>query len=557
MKNNHKGFKRTAWRKGFKCLVLCTAMNGAGFAHAQSIAVGELGNANAYEAGIIDNNTGGLDAGLWQQTSAVRAADLISQAPLNSPHQIVRDMVSAAILSAGVPPSGDEDELNLYRQARVKAALQLGSPDEIDNLLRRAPQLTQNRLTEVDIALSREDITNACQLTDSVQDGRAEPEWVKRRAFCHIVRGESAAAELTLNLLKESGHSDKTYFALADNLLGVSRNRPKSIDFDQPLFSAMRTQINLFAEKDDKSSTKVNLDDLSRSALASMALDGEVENAQRLAALYKGGQALSDDQISTILSEFAFGEDDLQALAGFDLESALQAAPPKALGQLHALAKAGNISPQTGSAIKEMLDRADKAGAFDRFAKLLETQISYLSGDIQAKESVKLFARAAVNRGDIWSLQGLYNGIEDDASKRAIIALTSDALGNGFVLGNLGKDIETRLQETGSKKNRAVRDSYIALALGARLSDSAAKIIEKAGAGQGKSVPYGSLLALRSSANAGSRAETALRAATLLGGVGAAGLDNASLAEIIAALNVADLTEFAGRLAAEDFLTQL
>ena len=557
MKNNTLILKRQQWCKRFKSVLLGTALIGATPAYGQSIAVGELGSANAYEAGIIDNGSGGLDAALWQQTSAARAAALISQAPLDSPHQIVRDLVSAAILSAGVPPNGDEDDLTLYREARVKAALRLGSPDEIDDLLRRAPQLTQSRLTEVDIAFAREDILQACKLVDGVQEGRAEPDWVKRRAFCHITRGESAAAELSINLLKESGHKDKPYFALADNLLGVSDNRPQNIDLDQPLFSAMRTQLNVMAQKDGQATGQIDLETLSRSGLASLALDSEVDDSQRLAALYKGGQALSDDQISTILSDFAFGDDDLQALAGFDLESALTVSAPKALGQLHALARAGNISPQTGKAIKEMLARANTAGAFDRFAKLLEPQILLLSGETQAKESVILFARAAVNRGDIGTLQALYHGTPDDARTRAIIALTSDALGNGFLQGSLGKDIETRLGETGAQKSRAIRDSYIALALGSRLSDSAVKVIETSGAGTGKSVPYGSLVALRTSANAASRAETALRAAILLGKSGATGLDDASLAEIIAALNIAGLTEFAGRLAAEDFLSQL
>jgi len=158
-------------------------------------------------------------------------------------------------------------------------------------------------------------------------------------------------------------------------------------------------------------------------------------------------------------------------------------------------------------------------------------EISYLPGEIQGAENLKLFTRVAVNRGDIATLQGLYQSLEEDSAQRDRIALISDAIGNGFALGDLGKDIETRLRAKGAKKTRAIRDSYLALAMGANLSDSAAEILETTDGGEGSAI--------------------------LLDRKGGVRLNDPSLAAIIMALNTVGLSNFAGRLAAEDFLAGL
>ena len=50
-------------------------------AGAQTIERGQLGAAQAFDAGVIDANSGGLDSGLWQGTSAATATYLLKKAP--------------------------------------------------------------------------------------------------------------------------------------------------------------------------------------------------------------------------------------------------------------------------------------------------------------------------------------------------------------------------------------------------------------------------------------------------------------------------------------------
>jgi len=162
---------------------------------------------------------------------------------------------------------------------------------------------------------------------------------------------------------------------------------------------------------------------------------------------------------------------------------------------------------------------------------------------------LKLYARAAIERGDIGALQGFYQAMPE-GPKKLRIALVADALGNGFTLGTLGEDIESRLTGAGSEKRRAIRDTFIATAMGSRLSGEAEEALDGVGNGSGIAIKAGDLLALNAAAKAGSRAETALRAAVM---IERGTLDNPSLAAIIDALQLAGLPQFAGRLAAEDF----
>jgi len=101
------------------------------FALAQSIETGQLGEAKAFDAGVIDARTGGLDTALWQGTSAQTAVRLMKSLPLSSEKDLVQDMIEAVVLSAGVPPQGDTSE---YDQIRLKTVMAMGDKAALDNL---------------------------------------------------------------------------------------------------------------------------------------------------------------------------------------------------------------------------------------------------------------------------------------------------------------------------------------------------------------------------------------------------------------------------------------
>ena len=181
--------------------------------HAQ-INIGELNPANAYDTGVLQPGAGGLDSTLWQGTTAARAAKLINETDTNATNpnanSAARDLILAALLSGGVPPRSDDSlEHEAYRKAQLSTVLELGDLAAFDQLVSGAG-ISQNNpaFTKIFVvrALLGDDTHTACALGDTHSIERKAPYWAKLRAFCHVVRSEIPAAELTADLLSRSGH---------------------------------------------------------------------------------------------------------------------------------------------------------------------------------------------------------------------------------------------------------------------------------------------------------------------------------------------------------------
>ncbi len=535
----------------FRNILLSTAvlsLSFTGLASAQSIEVGQLGAAQAFDAGVIDFNSGGLDPALWQGTSAKIATHLLSKAPVNSENPVIRDMIRAVVLTAGVPPEGTDSG---YARARLRTVMALNDPQALKNLAARSPDIVADSAVRADLALAVGEVDNACSMADSISEGRGTPTWARLRAFCHVKRGERPAAELTAKLLKNSGYEDEVFFELLDRLTGVSKDATVLDVSGDPLYGAMAGEVAANSAAPLASTTQMT----PYQAMAT-AKDPQASPDARLAAVFKAKQLLDDATIVQILNGVIYDGVDvnnLSAASQFDLESARANPTGKGFAQLFALSKQGGDPALTAQAASEVLKRAEKKGAFSRFAKLLENEIAVMPAEAKVASDLKIFARAAIKRGDIGALQSFFAALADKPSAQARIALAADALGGGFRLGDLGRDIEGRLEDP-SKRPQALRDAYLALALGSTLSDAGKLALEGARTSTGRTLPAGDIAALRAAAKASSRAETTLRAAIALEG---RRLDAPSKAAVIEALMQAQLSQYAGQLAALDYIEAL
>ncbi len=510
---------------------------------AQTIERGQLGAAQAFDAGVIDVNSGGLDSGLWQGTSAQTATYLLKKAPYQSQNALVQQMLEAVVLSAGVPPQSlDEPARQAYEAQRLASVMALsqtgGRADALSGFTARNPELTRAPSVRANLALASGDITQACSIADNLTQGRSEPQWARLRSFCHIERGETSAAELTAELLASTGYEDPDFFGLMKNLTGTSKARPNLNNVSDPLLNVMAAKAGA-----DESGASVRI-----------ALDDAASPEARLKAVFSAAGEMTDEQISSVFSDLAYDQDDIIGTSSFDLASAKADNSPRGTAQLFQLATALGDSVGASKAMSLILAKAEAAGTFSRYVTYFEPSMNLIAYQTLGETNLRLFARAATERGNITMLRGFYTVLPSGEAKERI-ALIADALGNGFTLGELGRDIEYRLEQEGDLKRRAVRDSFIAVAMGARLSGSAAVSLSGAGNGSGAALKAGDLLALESAAKAGSRAEVLLRAAAALDSH--ATLNNSSLAALISALQEAGLGQFAGRIAAEDFLKAL
>ena len=505
-------------------LAVTLFLSAAPMTAAQDVTIEALGAPTAFDAGALTSQDVSLPSSLWTGTSAARAAILINSAPTQSDDPVVRAMVRAALLSGGVPPEGNRDA---FETARLGAVMGLGDKQALTTFLVRNPALGQTPAARVNLALGSGDSGAACGVADEITEGRAKPEWARLRAMCHLLRDELPAAELTRDLLQSSGYQDPSYFALLSIMAGNRQAVPAPSASDDNLIRFMRVEA----------SGQVN---------KSVAMDPAAKGAERLKAVWANLSALSQDELSAIMSDIAYDETNIEASSSFDLATAAGNMSPQGTAQLYQLAKSGNPK-----ALSELAKRSD--GNTAQLMAAFTDDILSMPTELQAEADLKLFANAAVTRRDVTALQGLYNAAQSRPNARARLALAADAIGNGYSGGPVGKDIDSRLQ--GSEAlGRAKRDASLALALGSNLSDAARDALTAKTFSDGRTVAGGDRVLIWSAANNGSLAELLLMCA---GAANGEKLDTDSLAFLVATLQSAGLTEFAGQLAARDFLDGL
>ena len=530
--------------------VSLSAVLWSGMAHAQNISVETLGSAQNYQTGLLSQSNGGLDSALWQGTSAARASLLLLDVAGAITHPLTADLIRAAVLSEGVPPaSQDRDIFTNYERHRLEVIMRLVDQNALSRFIDSNPDLERTPETRVNIALIEGNYETPCQISDTISQGRADPYWVRLRAFCHAIRDQIPATELTLNLLKNSGFEDPTYFALMERYIGVSSQKIENIASDDPLINALVHLTDLDVGQNSE---------LTGGHYAAQALNADLPREQRLEAMFAAGYHLTDENIDQILKGLAYDPDHEELSLTSDFEAILGADAPLSLGRLHNLIKGAPGSDEAGQALSVFLERSQKMGGMARFINYFTNDIRLTPAQTRLQYGSDVFTQAAIQNKDLLTLREFYQDSADDPELRARLALISDALGNGFILGELGADIDGRLEAGGSP--RAIRDMWVALAMGANLSDQALSVLQNLEGDrqttQGRKPAQGLdglIIAMELAAERGSRAELALLAASALGNAGAAGLDDLSLYRIIKALYQGGLSDYAGRLAAEDF----
>ena len=486
---------------------------------AQTIQIDELEDAQAFTAGLMDTGSGGLDTNAWQGTSAELAAHVVTDLPKTFEHPVAQELIRAALLSSGVPPQGDEAQLAAYRKARTDYLLSIGEAGTLAKLAERDLDLARDRTFRTDLALEQGRIADACATANGITEGRAEPYWAKLRAFCHADAGEVAAAELTAELLLTSGHNDPVFVKLLDAMTKGKAAR-STLVIQTALHRAMKSAVS-------------SNDDSAESADAQL---------KRLLSQMEGQ---SPEDILPAMSALAAGVDS----ASYGYDDARDDDSAVGTARLYVLA----VSSRDAMAAGEFLARMDALGRFEPAAAHLSPILQTLSGEAAAQAGLDVMTRAAVLRNDLGTLATLYRALDagtDDADR---IALISDALGGGFRFTPVGEDIEQRLIAGGDASGHAVRDTLIAMALGAQISDKAAIKLESARL-TGVGDKSGQLIVLEAAARENARAEVALRAGKLLAGKR---LDAQSLSRVITALQLAGLDRYARMVAAYDFAERL
>ncbi len=503
---------------------------------AQTIEQGQLDAPTSYEAGVLNASNGGLDTDLWQGTSAEIATALISKAPIKSDDPLIKDMLRAVLLSSAVPPQGSGDNVRAYEAAKLTAIAAVAEPDMLPLFIERSGASARTPELQAEFALRKKDVAGACGLSDTITEGRSDVFWSRLRTLCHLQRGELAAAELTTDLLRSKGYSDTQYFQLVRALSGVSNTLPAVKSLTDPINETLY----------DLAAVKLN------AARPGQAFDINAPAELRLAALLKFSDVLTQDQIIQGFSDLAIDPDNILASSILDFGRAEADLSPRGTAQLFLLSRAKGNPDMAVRAFSSLLKRIPEPAARRHLFLIVRDALPNWSPDVMVASDLAFYASMAVQDEDISLLQSLYRASYDDFHK-ARIALAADALGNGFLLEPMGRDIDRRLAMPDNK--HAKRDALLALSLGAIMSDTALQVLPNTDFERRAVISEGDRAVLRANAKGRQTGQLLLRLAALL--ADDSDIDAPSLALAVSALQEAGLSSYAGRLAARDFLSPI
>lgn len=509
-------------KSSFFCALAVLALSAP--TQAQLIEVERLDAAKAFAPGI--DIPGALESEAWQGTSAERAARLLSELPADQTNPIVRDMLRRVVLSGLVPPTGADDA---FEHRRIMAAQELATPDEYARFAARNPAARDPAL-RVDAYIARGDLAAACDISDAIQQGRGDSDWVRLRAACHDMRDETARADLARDILRDRG--EETTLVVPEPREGFWA---EAMALDA---AALMQRMSVLAGDPEPAGPPEMPSEIPLEIIEDGVEDTPIEES-----LIDILPELSDPPaIGSIINPIAlFAVESAEPEPTFDITAAIADTSDQGTARLFILGSEGSAA-----AVSEFVARATQTGLDS--SRVLSRIPALLDPADMAAVNLPLFARHAVVTRDIGLMQALFGATEDE-SIRERLALASDAMGDGFYGRALGEGLETALAENA---DGAVDDVLIALALGSNLTDAVETLLDATDRSGRADVNW---IAIDHAIDRRARAESLLRFSERIATRKAD--DPWTLYRTIRGLRAVGFSDTAGQLAAYEFLRGL
>jgi hypothetical protein len=258
--------------------------------------------------GILDVADGGLGYDLWRGSSRDEILRLIPLLPAEPSTPARRSLAVRLLLSSAAPPSADSASAQVagadaapstqpgLLSVRADRLLAMGEVAGLRELLRVIPQ---NRGQSPDLAklsaeaaFLAEDNEQACAtVRNSVGLYPDDEFWNEALIYCQIIAGDTDAAALGTDLLRERGGSHPDFVLLASALLGYGK--APVLETSRPLDIAMLADLKALPA-DDNSLPPAALglrlaaaSPLERAAIAEAAAETGALSGLELAQLYR------------------------------------------------------------------------------------------------------------------------------------------------------------------------------------------------------------------------------------------------------------------------------
>lgn len=207
-----------------------------------------LSDLDTAAVGLIDSSEGGLGISIWRGSKRGLIEKLISRLPTRTRSVAARKLAIRLLATRAEAPQGASSGPDLLT-SRVSRMVELG---EVDAASRLADQISVERTGEslarsaVEALFLQNDNAGACQRVRDFALRSAEPYWQRAFAFCLLLSGDGARADMIVDVLAERGEDDAGLFSeLIETLNGGEPAAVESLSDPAGLDLAMMRAANI------------------------------------------------------------------------------------------------------------------------------------------------------------------------------------------------------------------------------------------------------------------------------------------------------------------------
>lgn len=509
-----------------------------------SVEVDELEAIGPDGAGLDESAGGNLPTTLWQGASRAYVETLLERVPTSAPSLAMRRLAIGLLATQARPPEGSGPP-GSFLSRRAAALAAMGEYQIAAALLAAAPSSpaldpVRARVKTDLVFLTASEFGSACDITREEVRRSGAAYWQKALVFCQIIGGETEAARLGLDLVRDSADGDKSFLALADALLGA-KAKVETLPDPTPLHFAMLRQAK-------RAIPESAIEGANPALMRQIAASGDTPMKLRLAAVERAELA------GTVPAESVGKFYEVQEFKKADLANPQKAAEKLSGPMARALlyrAALGEPSPEGQAKLLQAgFARARQDKVFAMYARVVFPLVAKL----QQSDSLAFFAGDAARAllassepalAKRWHALAAGQGRADAAaldlavSLWPVMALADQTSGEPFKpeLFDAWLKVNGGLA-TPEAAQRASLALTLMEALGLQVSEEAVREIALRGANEVASVPPPALIdALDAAATANHAGEAGLLALIALGNDGPARASTLTLAHVVRALN--------------------